>query len=134
MSRSLVTSTSALLTHYSFDLQGYGLNQLLEVWLGKYPAKWVIAAVFEALYQGRYKASSVDRILFLWRLKGQPKHHFDYEFIEVVSAGLFQSAPLPSVVLEKVNRKEVPMRARYQDRLRADNRGGLQSHEAPLAA
>jgi hypothetical protein len=105
MVRSPAASTSALLSHYSFDLGEHALNQLVENWLGVYPPRWVMAAVVEALYQGRYKASSVDRILFLWWLRGQPLHHFDFEFLDLICSGLFQAVLIPPELLEKANRK-----------------------------
>jgi hypothetical protein len=105
MLRSPAASTSVLLKHYSFDLGEHALNQLVENWLGVYPPRWVMAAVIEALYQGRYKASSVDRILFLWCLRGQPLHHFDFEFLDLICSGLFHAVPIPPGFLEKAERK-----------------------------
>lgn len=101
MIRGPAASASALLSYYGFDLHEQALNQLVENWLGAYPARWVMAAVIEALYQGRYKAYSVDRILFLWYLRGQPLHHFDFEFLDIICSGLFHAVPIPSGLLEK---------------------------------
>jgi hypothetical protein len=105
MVRSLAASTSALLSHYSFDLGEHPLNQLVENWLGEYPPRWVMGAIIEALYQGRYKASSVERILFLWYLRGQPLHHFDFEFLDIICSGIFQVVPISPGLLGKVDKK-----------------------------
>ena len=73
-----------LLTHYSFDLGGKSAGQLLDRWESKYATNWVRWAVIEALYQGRYKAVSVEQILQLWQRRQQPRCHFNYEFERLV--------------------------------------------------
>lgn len=84
-------SALILLTHYSFDLQGFNAQNLTSSWLYHYPQKWVIAAIVEALYQGRYKADSVSRILSSWQLKGHPMPHFDHEFADIAYKKLMRS-------------------------------------------
>lgn len=74
----------ALLIRYSFDLGGYSAGELINHWLKDYPAKWVALAVIEALYQGRYKAISVEQILAFWHRRGQALYHFNYEFERLV--------------------------------------------------
>lgn len=83
MRKDPAISTAILLTHYSFELNGKTLPQIIQEWLSLYPNKWVIAAVVEALYQGRYKVNSVNRILVNWQTQGQPLHHFDHDFAEL---------------------------------------------------
>lgn len=73
-----------LLTHYSFDLGGNNAQQLADRWQSTYSAHWVRWAVIEALYQGRYKAVSVEQILQLWQRRQQPRYHFNYEFERLV--------------------------------------------------
>lgn len=96
MARNPVASTSALLLHYSFDLHNRSLNQVVSKWFNVYPPKWVVGAVVEAIYQGRYKVASVDCILFLWYLRGSPLQHFDYDFLNIVCSKVLQSVPLHS--------------------------------------
>ncbi|MCU0536354.1 MAG: hypothetical protein MUD14_20905 [Hydrococcus sp. Prado102] len=79
-----VAQTAALLTRYGFELKGYTPLELIEQWLRLYPAKWVRLAVIEALYQGRYKAISVEHILGLWQRRGQPTFHFPYDFERLI--------------------------------------------------
>jgi hypothetical protein len=78
------TQAAILLTHYGFDLNGYAADSLVESWLVTYEVGWVRAAVLEALYQGRYKAISVEQILALWGRRGQPLRHFTHEFERIV--------------------------------------------------
>ncbi len=73
-----------LLANYSFDLGRYKAAELVEQWLSSYPAEWVLLATIEALYQGRYKAKSVEQILTIWRRRQQPLYHFNQEFERLI--------------------------------------------------
>lgn len=81
----------ALLIHYSFDLGGYTASQLIEGWLKNYSATWVRSAVVEALYQGRYKAISVEQILAFWQRRGLALYHFNHEFERLICSNLPQT-------------------------------------------
>ncbi len=109
--RELTADTSlayavALLKHYGFELRGYRAQELVNLWLKKYSAHWVRLAVIEALYQGRYKAVSVEQILAVWARRGQPIHRFNHEFERLISRKLPQKlaapleTPLPDLNLE----------------------------------
>ena len=73
-----------LLRFYSFDLGERTIADLLAQWQADHPEDWVRLAVIEALYQGRYKAVSVEQILAFWRRRGQPLHHFNHDFERLV--------------------------------------------------
>lgn len=73
-----------LLVHYSFDLNGYSASELVNHWQREYPIDWLHLAVIEALYQGRYKAISVQQILNFWQRRGQVSYHFNMEFERMV--------------------------------------------------
>lgn len=73
-----------LLIHYSFDLSGYSANELVDLWQKQYPGNWLHLAVIEALYQGRYKAISVQQILTCWQRRGQAIFHFNMEFERLI--------------------------------------------------
>lgn len=87
-----VLSVSVLLRHYSFDARGSVTEEIARLWLAEYPAKWVIAAIIESIYQGRYKTSSVDNILALWQRDGRPQHHFDIDFADLICGKLLKNA------------------------------------------
>lgn len=72
-----------LLRHYSFETER-PLRLLVVTWMGVYPSSWVVKAIIEALYQGRYKVVSVEQILQIWQRRGQPIPHFNYEFERIV--------------------------------------------------
>lgn len=80
--------TVALLLHYIFDLGGYSARELVAHWSVYYPTNWVRLAVIEALYQGRYKAISVEQILGLWQRRGQVRQHFNCEFERLVCGNI----------------------------------------------
>ncbi len=90
--QSMFTQTSnvtnnlavSLLTHYSFDLGGYSASELVKRWENQYPSNWVHLAIIEALYQGRYKAVSVQQILNLWLRRNHPGYHFNMEFERLI--------------------------------------------------
>ncbi|MEH2192639.1 MAG: hypothetical protein V7K98_08355 [Nostoc sp.] len=108
----------ALLINYSFDLSGYSANELVERWQAQYPLNWLHLAVIEALYQGRYKAVSVQQILVFWQRRDQTTYHFNMEFERMVCSKFPQSLtsfaapalPLPkkNPIVEKVTSLQLP--------------------------
>ena len=75
---------TALLVHYCFDLGGCKAEELVRSWLQNYKASWVRLAAIEALYQGRYKAVSVEQILATWNRRGRPIYRFNHEFERLI--------------------------------------------------
>ncbi|HEY9887413.1 MAG TPA: hypothetical protein V6D02_03380 [Candidatus Obscuribacterales bacterium] len=75
-----------LLEEYSFELSGFQAGELVAIWQERLAAEpsWIRSAVLEALYQGRYKAFSVEQILQGWKRRGYPMRHFTSEFERVV--------------------------------------------------
>lgn len=85
---SALQAADALLKHYFFDGGEFTSDQLLDRWLRSYPPRWVRLALIEALYQGRYKAVSVEQILLRWLRRGQPTHRFSKDFESLVCNNL----------------------------------------------
>ncbi|MDX2213677.1 MAG: hypothetical protein SFY66_10330 [Oculatellaceae cyanobacterium bins.114] len=81
---SAATHAVELMKHYGFDLGGNTAEALVHHWSRDYPMSWLRSGVIEALYQGRYKAISVEQILTLWRRRGHPIHHFNHEFERII--------------------------------------------------
>lgn len=83
---------SHLLTYYSLEADRYPKPvtkfQILDRWLRSYPEQWVRLALIESLYQGRYKAFSVEKLLAFWQRRGHPIYHFSYEFESMVSRNI----------------------------------------------
>jgi hypothetical protein len=86
----IIAYAVALLSHYKFELRGYTAPELVNLWLRNYQANWVRLGVIEALYQGRYKAVSVEQILAVWARRGQPVFRFTHEFERLISRKLPQ--------------------------------------------
>lgn len=107
---SVVAYAVALLNHYKFELRGYTANELVNLWLRKYPVNWVRMAVIEALYQGRYKAVSVEQFLAVWARRGQPIYRFTHEFERLISRKLPQSltAPLDALSTDPIQELSLP--------------------------
>lgn len=98
------TLTEELLNHYGFELGGVSAENLIGEWVKKYPPLWVRLAVVEALYQGRYKAVSVEQILTFWSRKGEPIFHFNHEFERLICRKLPRY--LGSISYYKYQKKE----------------------------
>lgn len=73
-----------LLSHYGFDTKPHTTAERMGHWLDLYAADWIRAAIIEALYQGRYKAISVEHILTLWQKRGHPAPHFTGDFERII--------------------------------------------------
>lgn len=108
---STIAYAIALLRHYGFELRGYTPEELVSLWLKNYPAHWVRLAVIEALYQGRYKAISVEQILAVWIRRGQPIHRFTHEFERLISRKLPQklAAPLNQALNHLAREQNLPL-------------------------
>lgn len=92
---TILSDAVALLKHYGFELKGYTAEELVHLWQKNYPGHWVRMAVIEALYQGRYKAVSVEQILAVWARRGQPMYRFNHEFERLISRKLPQKLVAP---------------------------------------
>lgn len=88
-----------LMQGYSFDLSGRPADDWLDDWLQTARPTWVRDGVIEALYEGRYKAVSVQQILQLWRRRGEPVRHFNREFLRV-ACRQFDEIPLVTLPSE----------------------------------
>jgi hypothetical protein len=97
-----------LLNAYSFDLDEYTAEQLVDGWAEYHKPRWVKLAVIEALYQGRYKAISVAQILAFWERRGEPLCHFNHEFECIVCDNIVCDNFVPSSLTADM--EEVPDR------------------------
>jgi hypothetical protein len=76
--------TATILTHFGFDLDGSSADDLVRLWRDRYPHEWLLLAAIESIYQGRYKALSVDRLLTSWQRQNRPKYHFTSEYERLI--------------------------------------------------
>lgn len=83
----------SLLFHY-FELDIPSARGMAHMWAQRYPIDWISPAVLESLYQGRYRAVSVEQILGIWKRRQTPICHYPSDF-----ARMFASIPpLPDKV------------------------------------
>jgi hypothetical protein len=83
--------TSDLLKYYGFDLSDQTSEKIVAQWLEQYPPDWILWAILEALYQGRYKAISVEQLLIYWQRRGEPIYHFPSDFEHLICYHLPQN-------------------------------------------
>ena len=98
-----------LLTHYSFDLNGHNASELVNQWQSEYPLHWLHLAVIEALYQGRYKAISVQQILTFWQRKGETTYHFNMEFERMICSKFPERLTSASLPILPATKQEIRM-------------------------
>jgi hypothetical protein len=115
---AVTADVAELLTRYSFDLQAYPLDRWIDQWLRHYSPEWVISAIIEALYQGRYKAVSVWQILGLWRRRGKPLRHFSRDFERIVFGRSLQLLFSPQPTLISVPERSLILAEANGDRAR----------------
>lgn len=85
---AVTNAAERLLLQYGFDLAGDRSQELFDQWLRVYPPRWIRLAIIEALYQGRYKAISVEQLLVFWLRRGEAQTHFNSEFEAMICRNL----------------------------------------------
>jgi hypothetical protein len=88
MIQSTQNTISALIAHYGLELEDIQVDSVVRPWLDRYEPTWIIKAIVESLYRGRYKVTSVDRILQDWERIGQPRYWFSAEYERGILARL----------------------------------------------
>lgn len=83
-----VAQILALMSSYSFETNQNSVEEIVRQWQKHYSVHWIYLATIEALYLGRYKAISVEQIMYSWSRMGQPKTHFGGEFERLISRKL----------------------------------------------
>lgn len=127
---SAIVYAVELLSHYGFELRGYSATELVEFWLENYPAQWIRLAVIEALYQGRYKAISVEQILVVWGRREQPIYRFNHEFERLICRKLPQD--LNAAV--DTSCELMPLMVSYQDGVEVNSTVEMVTLEESVAA
>jgi hypothetical protein len=84
-----------IIDRYGLELDDYQLDQTVATWLQKYGSAWVVKAMIESVYRGRYKIKSVDSILRGWQQAGKPSYKFTPEFEREILQDLPKIVDLP---------------------------------------
>ncbi|MBW4620900.1 MAG: hypothetical protein KME17_16275 [Cyanosarcina radialis HA8281-LM2] len=118
LTQDLATAyTAELLGHYNFELHGYRVQDLVNRWANRYPSEWIRLAAIEALYQGRYKAHSIEKLLAIWARRDNPIYHFSTEFERLIGRrfspdlrSLPPAPPVPQPPRQLATLQEIPDR------------------------
>jgi hypothetical protein len=80
MSHSQQNLISVIIKIYGLALDDRQVEATLITWFQKYESAWILKAIVESLYRGRYKLVSVDNILKDWDRIGKPRYQFTPEY------------------------------------------------------
>lgn len=73
-------SIATVIDIYGLELEDYQVDSIIDTWLQTYDDSWIVKAIVESLYRGRYKIKSVDNILKDWQRLGKPRYNFTPEY------------------------------------------------------
>jgi hypothetical protein len=90
MSYSQTSLIAIVIKTYGLALDDRQVEAVLVTWLQTYDSAWIIKALVESLYRGRYKLISVDNILKDWQRIGKPRYNFTPEY----EREIFQKIPI----------------------------------------
>ncbi len=71
---------ATLIDRYGLEPDGDRVDIIVATWLQQNDSTWVVKAIVESLYRGRYKIKSVDNILKDWQRLSKPLYHFTPEY------------------------------------------------------
>jgi hypothetical protein len=100
---------------YGLELDPDRVDAILETWLKQYDPTWILKAIVESLYRGRYKIVSVENILKDWQRLGNPRYQFTPEYERDILEKVPQPAPrltlevAPLVSMDIVAAAETPV-------------------------
>jgi hypothetical protein len=80
---------------YGLELDDHQVDPIVATWLQKYDSAWIVKAIVESLYRGRYKIVSVDNILRDWQRLGKPRYNFTPEYEREILQNLPDLIDLP---------------------------------------
>jgi hypothetical protein len=71
---------TSVVERYGLELDGHQVDTIALIWFQKYDRAWIVKAIVESLYRGRYKIKSIDNILRDWERLGKPRYDFTPEY------------------------------------------------------
>jgi hypothetical protein len=80
MSHSQTNLIAIVIKTYGLALDEQQVEAILVAWFQTYDPAWIVKAIVESLYRGRYKLISVDNILKDWQRIGKPRYNFTPEY------------------------------------------------------
>ncbi|WP_373546608.1 hypothetical protein [Chamaesiphon sp.] len=124
---------------YGLELDGDRIDTLVEAWLQKYDPSWIVKAIVESLYRGRYKIKSVDNILKDWHRLGKPRHNFTPEYEREILQNLPDPIDIPvAIVLIPSSSPDVGLspveQPQWQSSVPEASDTQLATHQPPLVS
>jgi hypothetical protein len=89
-----------VIDRYGLELDGHQVDTIIVTWLQKYDSAWIVKAIVESLYRGRYKIVSVDNILKDWQRLGKPRYNFTPEYEREILQNLPAITDLPTTSVQ----------------------------------
>jgi hypothetical protein len=93
---------------YGLELDEHQVDTITSAWLKTYDRDWIIKAIVESLYRGRYKIVSVDKILKDWHRLGQPRYNFTPEYEREILQTLPDLTNLPEISAADILPRSTP--------------------------
>lgn len=87
---------ATLIDRYGLEPDGDRVDIIVAAWLQQNDSTWVVKAIVESLYRGRYKIKSVDNILKDWQRLSKPLYHFTPEYEREILQNLPDLSELPA--------------------------------------
>jgi hypothetical protein len=113
MIQSPQNTIAALIAHYGLELEGIQVDTIVKPWLARYEPLWIVKAIIESLYRGRYKVNSVDRILQGWERIGEARYSFSIEYergiLERIPEMVAMGVPGMASAIGRSNRQNLGM-------------------------
>jgi hypothetical protein len=113
MIQSPQNTIAALIAHYGLELEGIQVDAIVKPWLDRYEPLWIVKAIIESLYRGRYKVNSVDRILQGWERIGDARYSFSIEYergiLEKIPEMVAMGVPGMASAIGRSNRQNLGM-------------------------
>ncbi len=93
---------------YGLELDEHQVDTITLAWLKTYDRDWIIKAIVESLYRGRYKIVSVDKILQDWHRLGQPRYNFTPEYEREILQTLPDLSNLTEISAADISPRSTP--------------------------
>lgn len=71
---------TVIIDRYGLDPEDHQIDPIVVSWLQEYDSTWIVQAIIESVFRGRYKIKSVDNILKDWQRLSEPRYQFTPEY------------------------------------------------------
>jgi hypothetical protein len=102
---------TSVVDRYGLELDGHQVDTITAIWFQKYDRAWIVKAIVESLYRGRYKIKSIDNILRDWERLGKPRYDFTPEYEREILQNLpmltdLAATPVPPILSSPISQPD----------------------------